>query len=107
MDDDSSQIEPPPSFVALYTDAGGRRLTQPPEAIRERYELCEDLAHMLCEQASTAQFKSGASERQVLATMQQGLTGAGADSPVREPEAAWVVTRIAEILGWPALAPQA
>ena len=96
--DDSSQIEVPPSFLALYTAPGGRRLTQPIAAVRERYELCEDLAQMLCEQASAAAFKSGAGEGEVLAGLQAALSdGAGA---LPEGEPAWVVTRIAELLGW-------
>ena len=96
--DDSNQIEVPPSFVALYTSRSGQSLTQPPHVVRQRYELCEDLAHLLVEQATTAAFKSGASERDVLASLQEGLTGPGA--VVREPEAAWVVTRVAELAGW-------
>jgi hypothetical protein len=62
--DDSNQIEVPPSFVALYTARSGDRLTRPPQAVRERYEVCEDLAQMLAEQASAAQFKTGASEHE-------------------------------------------
>jgi hypothetical protein len=96
--DDPNQIEVPPSFVALFTPPGGHRLTQPMAHVRARYELCEDLAQMLCEQASVAAFKSGAPEGEVLAGMQAALsTGSGA---LPEGEPAWVVTRIAEILGW-------
>lgn len=96
--DDSNQIEVPPSFLALFTAPGGHRLTQPMAAVRERYELCEDLAQMLCEQASAAAFKSGAPESEVLAGMQAALSaGSGA---LQADEPAWVVTRIAEILGW-------
>lgn len=96
--DDSNQIDVPPSFVALYTARSGDRLTRPPQAVRERYEVCEDLAQMLAEQASAAQFKTGASEREVLEEMQAGL--AGTESPLPGQEAQWVVLRIAEILGW-------
>ena len=96
--DDSNQIEVPPSFMALFTSPGGHRLTEPMSAVRERYELCEDLAQMLCDQASTAAFKSGASEGEVLAGLRVGLSsGSG---PLQEAEAGWVVTRVAEILGW-------
>jgi len=96
--DDSNQIEVPPSFVALYTARSGDRLTRPAQDVRERYEVCEDLAHMLAEQASAAQFKTAASEREVLEEMQTGL--AGTASPLPGPEAQWVVLRIAELLGW-------
>jgi hypothetical protein len=95
---DSNQIEVPPSFAALYTARSGDRLTRPAQEVRERYEVCEDLAHMLAEQASAAQFKTGASEREVLEEMQAGL--AGTQSPLPGPEAQWVVLRIAELLAW-------
>ena len=95
--DDANQIEVPPSFVALFTGPGGHRLTQPMATVRERYELCEDLAQMLCEQACVAAFKSGASQGEVLAGMQAALSaGSGA---LQAGEPAWVVTRIAELLG--------
>lgn len=96
--DDPNQIEVPPSFVALFTGPGGHRLTQPMAAVRERYELCEDLAQILCEQASTAAFKSGASPGEVLAGLQAALSAG--DGPLQACEPAWVVTRVAEILEW-------
>ena len=95
--EDPNQIEVPPSFLALYATPSGHRLTQPMQEVRERYELCEDLAQMLSEQASTAAFKSGGSESAVLGAMQAALS---TDGPLQQPEAAWVVTRIAEMLGW-------
>jgi hypothetical protein len=97
--DDSSQIEVPPSFMALFTVPGGHRLTQPISAVRERYELCEDMAQMLSEQASAAAFKTGAPEGEVLAGMQAALSAEG--GPLQADEPAWVVTRIAELLNWP------
>ena len=102
--DDSNQLDVPPSFVALYTNPAGHRLTEPIRIVRERYELCEDMAQMLMEQASAAQFKSGGGEREVLRKMQAGLSEA--ESPVSPAEAQWVVMRIAELLGWESPAPQ-
>lgn len=96
--DDPNQVEVPPSFVALFTGPGGHRLMQPMAVVRERYELCEDLAQMLCEQASIAVFKSGRGESEVLAGMQTALSAEG--GPLQEREPAWVVTRVAELLGW-------
>ena len=96
--DDPNQIQVPPSFVALFTTPSGHRLTEPMATVRARYELCEDMAQMLSEQAAAAQFKSGASEREVLAKMELALCGEGA--PLQPAEAGWVVTRLAEILGW-------
>lgn len=98
--DDSNQIEVPASFQALYSTPSGTRLTQPMTFVRERYELCEDLAQMLVDQASTAQFKSGAPETQVLRAMRDGLREEG--SAVEPAEANWVVLRLAELLQWEA-----
>jgi hypothetical protein len=96
--DDSNQIEVPASFCALFTSPAGR-LTEPFDVVRTRYELCEDLAQMLVEQAATLQFKTGRPESEVLQGMQAGLTGDGA--VVTATEATWVVKRMAELLGWP------
>lgn len=96
--EDSNQIEVPPSFLALFTPPGGHRLTEPMRTVRARYELCEDLSQMLAEQAPTVLFKSGSGEREVLMKMKAVLSGAGVDLQPRE--AAWVMTRLAELLGW-------
>ena len=100
--DDSNQIEVPPSFTALFASPSGR-LLEPMAAVRERYELCEDLAQLLTEQASSLQFRSGGEPAQVLRTIETGLAAEG--GPVRPAEARWVVTRLAELLGWEAPAP--
>jgi hypothetical protein len=98
--DDFNQIEVPPSFVALFTAPSGYRLTQPMSTVRARYELCEDLAQALTDQAATAAFKSGESEGEVLRQIELALTAA--ESAVDPAEATWVVTRLAELLGWKA-----
>ena len=95
--DDPNQIEVPPSFLALFTSTSGQRLTEPMKTVRERYELCEDLAQMLTERAADAHFKVG-NERQVLQQMLAGLSGD--ESPVQLAEAWWVVRRLAELLDW-------
>ena len=41
--EDENQIVVPPSFLALFQDRRGR-LQEPPALVRERYELCEDMA---------------------------------------------------------------
>jgi hypothetical protein len=94
--DDSNQIEVPPSFCALFTSPAGR-LTEPVAVVRARYELCEDLAQMLVEQAATLEFKTGKAQAEVLQSIEAGLTGEGA--VVNGPEASWVVRRIAELQG--------
>jgi hypothetical protein len=96
--DDSNQIEVPPSFLALFASPTGHRLLQPMKHVRERYELCEDLAQMLVEQAETARFKSDGSERETLAKMEAALSDPG--SGLEPGEVSWVLTRLAEIAGW-------
>lgn len=96
--DDSNQIEVPPSFLALFASPSGHRLLQPMKTVRERYELCEDLAQMLVDQAETARFKSGGSERETLAKMELVLSDPG--SGLERGEASWVLARLAELLGW-------
>ena len=95
---DDNQIQPPPSFVALFTTPGGHRLTEPMAHVRERYELCEDMAQMLTEQAGTLQFKTGGSERDVLSAIGQALSGE--DAALDAKELGWVLSRLAELLGW-------
>lgn len=97
MDDDANQIDVPASFCALFSSPAGR-LTEPIAVVRQRYELCEDLAQMLVDQAATLQFKTGRPEAEVLQGMEAGLTGDGA--VVSVDEASWVIKRLAELLGW-------
>ena len=99
--DDANQIQVPDSFLALYASRGGHRLTEPIAQVRARYELCEDLAQALTEQARITQFQLGITEQDVLEKMLQALTQEG--SPVPANEAQWVVRRLAELLDWPPL----
>lgn len=98
--DEANQIEPPPSFVSLFASPSGYKLLEPMSAVRQRYELCEDLAQTLTERAAVDPFKSGGSEREALEKMERALAAEG--SPLTAAEARWVVTRLAELLGWPA-----
>lgn len=101
--DDFNQIEVPPSFLQVFTTPGGHRLLQPMSTVRQRYELCEDLAQMLVEQAATARFKSDGSEPETLAKIQLALSDSAAG--LEAAEVSWVVTRLAELLGWEAPGP--
>ena len=96
--DDANQIHVPPSFLELFAAPGGYKLTEPMAHVRERYELCEDLAQMLMEQAAARQFELGVTGQDVLEKMHQGLAAPG--SPVQPPEGLWVIKRLAELLGW-------
>jgi hypothetical protein len=98
---DESQIVVPPSFIALFVPPGRIKPTSPRTEIAARYEFCEDLAQMLTEQAQDKRWQLGASEDIVLERMLGGLNSEG--SGVNAAEAVWVVTRLAELLDWPAL----
>lgn len=96
---DEYQIEIPPSFYALYTDAR-HRLTAPMAELRARYELCEDLANHLTEHCRSVHVEIGVDEQEVLQRCRQGLLSP--QPMASEAEATWVVTRLAELLMWPA-----
>lgn len=98
---EDSQIVVPPSFIALFVPPGRIRPAAPREHIAERYELCEDLAQMLTEQARARLFELGVAEHDVLERIARGLQGDGAI--VSDAEAGWVVRRLAELLDWPPL----
>lgn len=98
MPADDHQILIPPSFEALYRDARGR-LTLPRAEFRLRYELCEDMAQMLVEPCQARLHDQGLSEDLILERTEAGLAADGAG--FSGAEATWVVTRLAEMLGWP------
>ncbi len=96
---EESQIVVPPSFVALFVPPGRIKPTAGRDEIASRYELCEDLAQMLTEQASTKKWELGVTEADVLERFERGLL---ADAGiVNAAEARWVVRRLAELLHWP------
>ena len=95
---DDNQIFVPPSFMAVSTDARGR-LTEKADAVRTRYELCEDLAGHLVEHAQTLYHVQAPSEAEILRRIHAGLCTA--ESGVSTAEATWIVTRLAELLVWP------
>ena len=94
---DDYQIIIPPSFLGLYSDARGR-LQIPLAELRERYDLCEDLAQQLVDTARNVYLDMGIAEDEVLRRCRAGLINEPATVP--EAEADWVVTRLAELLGW-------
>lgn len=93
------QIHIPPSFMALYVHPGKIKPTLGLRDMAARYDLCEDLANLLTEQAANMQFTLGITEELVLQQCELGLLAEPAVvSPV---EARWVVCRLAELLNWP------
>ena len=95
---DDNQILVPPSFIAVHSDARGR-LRERAEVLRQRYELCEDLASRLVEHAQTLYPVQAPSEAELLRRIHAGLCSEGAGAPILE--ATWVTTRLAELLQWP------
>jgi hypothetical protein len=95
---DESQIHVPPSFIALFVPPGRVKPTEPRATIAARYEVCEDLAHLLTDRAATIRWELGAAEADVLERIERGLRSEG--SGVSEAEARWVVRRLAELLEW-------
>ena len=97
--DEGHQIFIPPSFSALYVPPGKTKPTLGARDMAARYELCEDMAQLLTEQAATQQFQLGITEDLALERCLQGLLAT--PSVVNEDEARWVVCRLAELLQWP------
>ncbi len=95
---DDYQIDIPASFFAVYSDAR-QRLSEPIGIVRTRYELCEDLATHLIEQAQTLHHVTVPSEDEILHRIRDGLMTA--ESGVSPAEATWTVRRLAELLNWP------
>ncbi len=94
---DDYQIHIPPSFFAGYTDAR-QRLREPLATVRARYEVCEDLANHLVQHAQLLHHVEVPSEEEILTRIHAGLSSP--EAGVSPPEAAWIVQRLAELLGW-------
>lgn len=97
--DEGNQILIPPSFMALYVPPGKLKPTLGLREMAARYELCEDMAQLLTEQAANQQFQLGITEDLALERCLQGLLAT--PDVVGEAEARWVVCRLAELLHWP------
>ncbi len=96
---DDFQIQIPPSFMALYVPPGRVKPLVGQREMAARYELCEDMAQLLTEQAATQASMLGITEDLALDRCLQGLL---ATPEVLSPaEARWVICRLAELLHWP------
>ncbi len=95
---DENQVYVAASFQALHRDARGR-WTLPAREVAARHELCEDLAQHLTTHCQSVHVEIGAETDEVLARCLHGLQTP--ESGVSEAEANWIVTRLAELLGWP------
>jgi hypothetical protein len=97
---EGSQEQLPEAFVALYRPQGRGRPTRLPAEIAERHDWCETLAQVLSETARTQRWELGITEDDTLRRLHAGLQQPAA--AVDALEAAWVLQRVAELLGWPA-----
>ena len=95
---DHHQLEIPPSFIALYLEAGRERPRASRAEIWARYDVCEDLATQLFEYARAQHHDLGIREHDVLERVLLGLQAP--DSGMTAEEARWVVRRLAELEGW-------
>ena len=85
--------------MALYVPPGKIKPTLGQREMAARYELCEDMAQLLTEQAANLQFQLGITEDLALERCLQGLLAT--PDVLIEAEARWVVCRLAELLNWP------
>ena len=99
---DENQFIVPPSFIALFIDPGRNRPNAPREFIAARYDLCEDMANVLVAPAQAMAAGNEFDQDEVLRRCHLGLRADGAT--FSENESAWVVRRLAELLGWSPLA---
>jgi hypothetical protein len=89
----------PESFMSLYLDKGRVKPRLTRIDLSARYELCEDMANMLIDTASSQQFQLGITEDDALERCWRGLLMTTATASPEE--SFWVVCRLAELLSWP------
>ena len=95
---DENQTFVPASFVDLHRRVGQAKLSLPLLEIASRHELCEDLAQLLTETASSLFHTLHVTEGDVLRRCLAGLRSE--DSVVSADEALWVTRRLAELMNW-------
>jgi hypothetical protein len=94
--DDDNQIVIPESFIALFVQSGRSKQTESYAAILRRYELCEDLACALVDQATTKKWELGVETQDIVQRIGQGLAGGAAG--INDAEAGWVCKRLTELM---------
>lgn len=96
---DDSQLVLPAAFADLYVLPGRSKPQLDRTAMHQRHGWCEDLAQSLAEQGGQRMASMGLAESDVL---QRSFLGLRQDpSLMSEPEALWVVCRMAELVNWP------
>lgn len=94
MNDDQSRAVPE-SFIAVHADERGRPRLRMAE-LRERHELCDDLAQTLVERVRELQHQLGVDEASVVERMTRGFGDPAAGLLPGEDE--WVRRRLLELL---------
>jgi hypothetical protein len=97
---ETQQIFIPSSFTELFKDPlrPHAKLSEPFSHISTRYDLCEDLAQMVCQTALNMLGSLNITEHDVIERILKGLSTR--ESMVNAAEARWVVERMSELLGW-------
>ena len=96
----SNQHFIPSSFTDLFKDPSRpyAKLSEPFDVILERYDLCEDMAQMLCQPSLNMMGSMNITETDVLDRTLQGLL---INPDIVSPsEAKWVLQRMSELLNW-------
>ncbi len=93
---DDSQIVIPESFLDLYRSPSRTKLQALQTEVLARYELCEDLASALVEQANTRMWELGVEKADIVNRIRQGLMGS--DTGLGDAEAQWVSLRLSELM---------
>jgi hypothetical protein len=94
--DDDNQIVIPESFIALFVRPGRSKPAEPYVTILQRYELCEDLASALVDQATIKKWELGVETQDIVQRIGQGLTSGAAG--ISDTEAEWVCKRLTELM---------
>ena len=94
--DSNNQIIIPDSFIALFVQPGRAKPSAEYAVILQRYELCEDLACALVDQANTKKWELGVETQDIVQRINLGLAGGSAG--VSDAEAEWVCKRLTELM---------
>ncbi len=92
-----NQTEVPAAFMDIYCRHG--RPLESLAMICSRHEACEELSYQVSSFCTSLQARDEVSEAEVLGRCYAGLLAS--PETVSEPEARWVIGRVAELLEWP------
>jgi hypothetical protein len=93
---EDSQIVIPESFLDLYRSPGRAKLQATQAVVLARYELCEDVASALVEQANTRMWELGVEKTDIVSRIRQSLMGG--ETGLSDAEAEWVSLRLSELM---------